>query len=168
MSAEPNLGAVFDDRSSAEAAVDDLRRHGLADEHLGVAVRQTDSHVFEEDSGTEVARGLERGIVLGAPIGAVAGITVLALFTSGLGVLGVGGVLAAGGVTGGLAGGFWGGYLGLRSEGHVLEEEVDWDRVPLDPGQVLVVVAGHGHPQKVTEILRRHDGEIVTKPPHPS
>lgn len=166
MKPEANLGAVFDDRTHAEAAVEDLRRHGLADEHLGVAVHRTDSHVFEDDRGTEVAHGLERGIALGAPIGAVAGITVLALVTSGLGVLGVGGVLAAGGVTGGLAGGFWGGYLGLRSKEHVLEDEVDWDRVPLDPGQVLVVVAGHEHPGQVAEILRDHDGEIVTKPPH--
>jgi hypothetical protein len=163
---EPQLGAIFDDRAIAEAAVEDLRRSGLADEHLGVAVHGSDSYVFEEDVEAETVHGMERGIAIGAPIGAIAGITVLALIVPGVGTLGVAGILAAGGVTGALAGGFWGAYLGLKAEEHVTEEEWDWERTRLQPGQVMVVVDQHGHPDDVKRILERHGGRIITKPQH--
>jgi hypothetical protein len=97
MSIEQQFGAVFADRVKAETAVEDLRRLGLADEHLGIAVYESDSYVFEEDADADVARGIEKGIVIGAPIGAVAGMTILALVIPGVGILGVGGILAAGG-----------------------------------------------------------------------
>ncbi len=87
---------------------------------------------------------------------------------SGAGALGVGGILAVGGVTGALGGTYLGAFLGLAAEDHVLEDEWDWDRVPLQPGQVLVVVAGHGHPDTVSDCLERHGGHIVIKPPHVS
>jgi hypothetical protein len=162
---DPRLGAIFDDQTTAEAAVEALRHSGLADEHLGVAVHGSDRYVFEEDVEAETAHGLERGIFVGAPIGAIAGMTVLALIVPGVGTLGVAGILA-GGVTGALAGGFWGAYLGLKAEEHVVEEERDWERTPLQPGQVMVVVDQHGHPDEVKRILEAHDGRIVVKPKH--
>ena len=166
MSIEQQFGAVFVDRVTAETAVEDLRRLGLADEHLGIAVYESDSYVFEEDADADVARGIEKGIVIGAPIGAVAGMTILALVIPGVGILGVGGILAAGGISGALAGTFLGAFLGLAAEEHVLDEEWDWERVPLQTGQVLVVVAGHGHPEEVADVLQRHGGHLMAKPPH--
>jgi hypothetical protein len=168
MADEEHLGAVFGERAEAEAAVEDLRHLGLADEHLGVAVRQPDGYVFEEDAETDVAHGIEKGIAIGAPVGAVAGMTVLALILPGVGTLGVGGILAAGGLSGALAGTYLGAFLGLAAEEPVLEEEWDWERVPLQPGQVLIVVAGHGHPDQVADVLERHGGHLVAKPPHVS
>ncbi|HSJ83148.1 MAG TPA: hypothetical protein VLA91_04955 [Acidimicrobiia bacterium] len=163
---EPQLGAIFGERAMAEAAVEDLRRSGLAEEHLGVAVSGSDIYVFEEDVEAETAHGMGRGIAIGAPIGAIAGMTALALVVPGVGTLGVAGILAAGGVTGALAGGFWGAYLGLRSEEHIREEEWDWERIPLQSGQVMVVVDQHGHPDDVERILERHGGQIIAKPRH--
>jgi hypothetical protein len=166
MTLEQHLGAVFTDHAAAEAAVDDLRAVGLADEHLGVAVHQPDGYVFEEDTEATMARGAEKGVAVGAPIGAVAGMTAMALVVPGLGTLGVGGVLAAGGISGALAGTYVGAFLGLAAEEPVLEEEWDWERVPLQPGQMLVVVAGHGHEDQVADILQRHGGHLIAKPPH--
>ena len=166
MTTEQHLGAVFADQTAAEAAVEELRRMGLSDEHLGLAIRIDEGYVFEKDIGAEVVHGVERGIAVGAPLGAIAGMTVLALVVSGVGTLGVAGVLAAGGVSGALAGTFLGGYLGLSSKEHVLEEEWDWERVPLQPGQLLVVVSGHEHPDQVSRILGSRGGELVSKPSH--
>jgi hypothetical protein len=163
---EPQLGAIFEDRTIAEAAVEDLRRSGLADEHLGVAVHGSDSYVFEENVEAEKARGMERGVAIGAPIGAIAGMTALALIVPGVGTLGVAGILAAGGATGALAGGFWGAYLGLKAEEHMMEDEWDWERTTLQPGQVLVVVDQHGFPDEVRRILERHGGRLLAKPQH--
>jgi hypothetical protein len=163
---EPQLGAIFEDRTIAEAAVEDLRRSGLADEHLGVAVHGSDSYVFEENVEAETVHGMERGIAIGAPIGAIAGMTVLALIVPGVGTLGVAGILAAGGVTGALAGGFWGAYLGIKAQEHTIEEEWDWEQTPLQPGQVMVVVDQHGVPDEVKRILELHGGRILSKPRH--
>jgi hypothetical protein len=163
---DPQLGGVFTDRDDAEAAVADLRALGLADEHLGVAVHEGRLRAFEQEAGTAVAAGIGRGVALGAPIGAIAGMTVLALAVPGVGAIAVGGILAAGGVTGALAGGFWGAYLGLTSAEHALDDEWDWEKVPLEPGQVLVVVDQHGRPEDVREVLLRHGGRVVAKPSH--
>ena len=61
MSIEQHLGAIFDDRAAAESAVEDLRRLGLSDEHMGVAVSHSDSYMFETDDEVEVTHGLEKG-----------------------------------------------------------------------------------------------------------
>lgn len=165
MSAE-HLGAVFPDHASAEAAVEDLRESGLTDEHLGVAIAQDDRYVFEEDPQTEVAHGVEEGIAIGAPLGAVAGMTLFAVLVPGIGTIGLGGALLAGGITGTLAGGFWGAYLGLTNKERILDEESDWEHVPLDPGQVLLAVSGHDDPDVVRRTLERHGGRLVPKPEH--
>lgn len=165
MTHEPQIGAVFEDRAHAEAAVEDLREMGLADEHLGVAVHSPDSRVFEEDLESDVGHGIEKGIALGAPLGAVAGISVLAVVSAATG-LGLGGLLAAGAVTGGLAGGFWGAYLGLTAEVPEIEREIDWEHVSLEPGEVLVVVCQHGDPQAVNRCFTEHGGRLVQKPAH--
>ena len=47
-----------------------------------------------------------------------------------------------------------------------LDEEMDWERVPLEPDQVLVVVAGHGHPDEVKDILAANGGQHLPKPEH--
>lgn len=166
MTTEQHLAAVFADQPAAEAAVEELRRMGLSDQHLGLAVHVREGYVFEEDVEADLIHGVEKGIAAGAPIGAVAGMTVLSLVLPGVGTLGVGGILAAGGLSGALAGTFVGGYLGLSSEEHVLDEEWDWERVPLEPGQLLVVVSGHDHPDQVAAILCRHGGDLVEKPAH--
>jgi hypothetical protein len=161
---KPQLGAIFVDLDAAEGAVEELRQSGLADQHLGVAVHEPDEHVFEEEIGKEMAHGLEKGIAIGAPIGAIAGMTVLSLVLPGVGTIGVGGILAAGGMTGALAGGFWGASLGVKAEERRMEEERDWERTPLQAGEVMVVVDQHGHPDTVKEILQRHGGRMVAKP----
>ena len=74
---EPHLGAVFAHRVDAEAAVEDLRERGLGSEHLGLAVHRPDTVVFEENLEHEVGTGIEQGVAVGAPVGAIAGITLL-------------------------------------------------------------------------------------------
>ena len=166
MSIEQHLGAIFDDPATAESAVEDLRGLGLSEEHLGVAVCHSDSYMFETDADAEVTHGLEKGIAIAAPIGAVAGMTIMALTVPGVGILGVGGILAAGGITGAFAGAVVGATVALSAEGDAMDEEWEWERIPLQPGHVLVVVSGHGHPDEVRGVLQRHGGRLVAKPPH--
>lgn len=165
MPVERHLGAVFDDRTSAESAVEALLAAGLAEEHLGIAVHHPDeSVVFDEDVDHDVAAGMETGIAVGAPLGAIGGMAFLALAVPGVGTIGVAGALAAGAVVGGLAGTVIGAFLGLEAEEPLLDEEWHWERVTLEPGEVLVVVAGHGHPVDVADILVDHGGRLVSRP----
>ena len=69
---EPHLGAIFENRADAEAAVEELRETGLGNEHLGLAVHGPDTVVFEEDLEQEVGKGIEHGVAVGAPVGAIA------------------------------------------------------------------------------------------------
>lgn len=163
MTHEPEIGAIFADRASAESAVADLRGAGLADEHLGVAVHD-DRFVFEEQAESSIAHGVEKGATLGVPMGALAGMIVMSIVAPAVASVGVGGILAAGAATGALAGGFWGTYLGLTSEEHVLEDEWDWEQIDLGPEKVLVVADQHGDPDVVRATFLRHGGEIVEKP----
>jgi hypothetical protein len=165
---EPQLGAVFSSRLGAQVAASELQRSGLGVEHLGVAVHGSDVYVLEEDVGAELARGIEAGVAVGAPLGAIAGMAVLTGITGATAGLGLGGILAVGAITGALAGSFWGGYLGLRRREPRIENEWDWERVILAPGQVLVVVDQHGDPEAVREILQRHGGRLVDRPTHVS
>jgi uncharacterized membrane protein len=166
MGVHEHLGAVFPDRASAEEAVMKLRHLGLADEHLGVAVHEVEDHVFDEDTGHEVARGIGRGVAIGALVGAVAGMILFTLLVPGATALGMGGVLVGGALAGALAGGFWGAYIGLTVEEPLLGEEGDWERLGLEPGEVLTVVAGHEDPSEVRRVLAAHGGRLVEKPVH--
>jgi hypothetical protein len=162
---QDQIGAVFDRREDAEAAVAELRQLGLADEHLGACVLEPDSYVFEEDPGTKTRKAVEKGVAVGAPVGAVAGMTVLALAVPGLGTLGVAGILASG-ATGTLAGTWLGTFFGLNAGQSLTDEEADWEHVALKPGQLLIVTGGHDHPDEVSGILSRNGGHLIPKPDH--
>ncbi len=165
---DPQCGAVFPDRVSAEAAVAELEQFGLGANHLGVAVHSSDPYVLEDDVGAELGLGMGVGVAMGAPLGAIAGMAVLTGITGASAGLGLGGILAAGAVTGALAGSFWGGYLGLRRREPLIENEWDWERLVLEPGEVLVVVDQHGEADLVCAIFGRHGGHPVDRPPHVS
>jgi hypothetical protein len=162
----PDIGAIFADHDAAEEAVAALRSFGLADEHLGVAVAHHDDLAFESDHVAGVRSGVGAGIAVGAPIGIVAGMTVLTVLAPGSAGLGVGGLLAAGGFSGALAGTYLGGLLGLASKHEVVEDERDWEQTRLAPGEVMIVVGGHGDPDTVADVLARAGGRIVAKPAH--
>lgn len=56
--------------------------------------------------------------------------------------------------------------MGTRGSEGSSPQEWDWERLELEPGQVLVVVSGHGHPDQVAETLERFGGRLVPKPSH--
>jgi hypothetical protein len=152
--------AVFSDRGSAEAAVDRLIADGFGSEHLGVAVRSEDSVVFEHDDEADSARDIAKGVGVGAPLGAIAGIALISVTTGGLGL---GGALAMGG-----AGAIWGVILGgaaglARGEGARSEHEQLLTE-HLEPGQVMVVVDGHDRIHTVTQTLLDHGAAIWPAP----
>lgn len=160
-----HIAASFPDREHASAAVADLCELGLGSEHLGAAVHGDASVVFEHDMDSEWPHDVAVGAVVGAPIGAIAGVAMAALAVPGLGVLGLGGTLAFAGASA-LWGSLLGGYTGatVGDVGWTAHEDLSY--AALQPGEVLVVVCSHGHGDAVRDVMRRHDGELRAVEPH--
>jgi hypothetical protein len=155
------VAAVFSRRSDAETAVERLRAAGIADEHLGVAVREPGQQAFEVDVEHDELHAVDTGIVKGIPVGVLAGMGLVALTLPGIGTVAAGGLLAAGGAGGALIGGFLGGLVGLARASHELEESRAWEDYPLQPGEILVVARGHDQAARVTAILAHEGGAVV-------
>jgi hypothetical protein len=154
-----HLAAIFPDRERATAAIDDLRGLGLGSEHLGVAVHGDDSIVFEHDEDQEWVHDAGTGALVGAPIGALAGLVVAGLAVPGIGLVGVGGMFALAGASA-LWGSLIGGYLGARAGDEAWNAHHDLGYTPLEPGEVLVVVCTHGHAEAIGDVVERHSGRL--------
>lgn len=156
--------AVFGSRGQAEAAIQELRRLGLTDQEIGVAVpdpvhhRLAEQIVGHEDIvGEEEIKGAAAGFILGAPVGALAGIALSALVVGGLAPLGLGGILA-----GAYAGAVWGVVLGaeagLTAKVRTEEEVAHWSEIPLSHTDILVVVRAGRLAREAHDIALRHGG----------
>lgn len=157
-----HIAAVFADRTSAQAAVDDLRRLGLGSDGLGLAVRAGADRVFERDAETDVIRDTEIGAAAGAIVGFLAGLSIAAVALVPGGVVGLGGILALG-VPTGMGGAVLGGFLGDAVAERSFTEREELADVPLEPGQVLVAVCSHGHAGAVEDVMERHGGQPLLR-----
>ena len=156
-----HIGAVFGDRATAELAVEELRSLGLGSEHLGIAVHGTDPIAFEHDEEVDFGHDVEVGMAAGTPIGVIAGIALASIAVPGIGV---GGILAFSGASA-LWGALMGGYAGAARGAEGWTEHEEFEDLPLEPGEVMVVVCSHGHADAIAEVVRRHDGRLLTTGP---
>ncbi len=154
-----HLAAVFPDRETATTAIEQLLALGLGSEHLGVAVHGDDSVVFEHDEDLDLVRDTEVGALVGTPIGAIAGVALAGLVVPGIGLIGLGGMFALAGASA-LWGGMVGAYVGAAAGDEGWNAHHDLTFTPLEPGEVLVVVCTHGHPDAVRQVMERHSGRI--------
>ncbi len=155
------VAAVFDDRSAAEAAVDELRALGIADEHLGVAVHDPDQRIFEDDVEHDEIVAIAKGAAVGVPIAVLAGMATAAVALPGIGSVAAAGLLAAAGAASAPVGAFVGGLVGVASADSELEERRAWEEHHLRPGDTLVVARSHDRPNLVRDVLEKHGGTYV-------
>lgn len=158
-----HIAAIFDDRQSAQASVDELRQLGLGSDELGMAVRQGATHAFERDAEGEIVHDTDVGVAVGGVVGALAGMSLAAVAFLPAGVVGLGGILLFG-LPGGLVGAMLGGYAGDDVGERAFFEREELVATMLEPGQVLVAVCSHGHPEAVEAIFERHGGELLLRP----
>jgi hypothetical protein len=161
-----HVAALFDSRDAAEKAVDELRQLGLGSDRMGLAVREESSRAFERDAEGEALRGTGTGVGVGAVLGFLAGMSVAAIALLPGGIVGIGGILAAGAGTG-VGGAMLGGYLGEAMSDRAFSEREELLETQLEPGQVLVAVCSHGHRSMVQEVMERHGGELLLRQHQP-
>ena len=148
--------SMVDRRRSPRSII--CREAGLGSEHLGIAVRGDDTVDFEHDADAELVEDIGDGVKIGAPIGALAGMTLAAAALPGT-ILGVGGVLAIGGVSA-LWGALLGGYLGAGRGSSAWNAHQQLLLTALHEGQVLVVVCDHGRRTEIERIFEHHGGRL--------
>ncbi|MFW6074005.1 MAG: hypothetical protein ACOC9Y_00310 [Chloroflexota bacterium] len=160
------LPAVFQQQDQAEAAVDDLRSIGYTDEDIGIAMVEHGHYRLLEEEGHEVLRGLSLGSAVGASAGALSGIALLAFAIPGFGTLTANSVILA--ATKGI---WWGavigGWTGLMAKMRWDFDQERWIDIPLQSGQVLLVVKPGQHWDQVHKIMERHGALWFLDPEQP-
>jgi uncharacterized membrane protein len=168
------ISAVFDSRSEAEAAVQELRSAGVDTSSLSVVgrdeerttVRDGDGQVTDDDAGEDAVKGA----LGGAGLGAILGIAALAI--PGVGPLAAAGAIASSAIPGAAAigagaGAVAGGLGGYLKDHGVSEEDANYYEGRINEGGIFVSVDGSNNSvpaEQVREILMRNGGHSASQP----
>jgi hypothetical protein len=163
------VSALFDSRADAERAITELRRIGVRDADLSVALQHEEGGAPGTLHGggeiREVGSGAGKGAVVGAGVGALFGLATALLpgagplITAGAlaSLLGsTGGAMAAGAVVGGTTGAF----AGALARAGFTKEEAQYYGSAVERGEVLVAVdaADVASEERVRSELRQLGG----------
>jgi hypothetical protein len=159
---------VYDDRRSAEEAVERLRRLGYGTDEISVLMHdKTREKQFAEKTGTHAAQGTVTGAVIGGGLGAiVAGLTATGSVAAIVGTAGAATPLVAGPLAAALAGlgagGAAGGIIGALVGVGIPERRARAYRDRLDSGGIMIGVQPRpGHTQEVRDIFDRKSVDTV-------
>lgn len=168
------ISAVFDSRSEAEAAVQELRSAGASTDGLSLVGRDegrttvTDGSgdVSDDDAGSDALKGALGGAGLGAILG------VAALAIPGVGPLAAAGAIASSAIPGAAAigagaGAVAGGLGGYLKDHGVSDEDAGYYESRINEGGIFVSVDtsnGNITAEQAREILSRNGGHSSTQP----
>lgn len=169
-SGRQTVGALFENRSDAEEAINALKARGFRGDQIGIALRdRTEQGQLIEDTGTKAADGAATGAVSGGLLGGVVGflVGVGALAIPGIGpvisagvlssALGTAGATAlAGAGIGAAAGGIVGALVGMG----IPEDEAHYFESGFRKGHVLVTVNANTRISDAVDILQQYGGDL--------
>jgi hypothetical protein len=146
---------VFHDRSTAQEAVDALKRAGFREDQIGVATRSEEKEpLLDRDIGSKAAEGAAIGAATGAGVGALWGLGVVAQLFQPLGIVAGGTLLAllASAGTGAAVATVLGALVGLG----VPEDEAAYYEGEIKNGRTLVAVRANDRFDEAWNILNRY------------
>jgi hypothetical protein len=153
---------VFEDRASARAAIENLRRAGFSDQRIGFISPDTRAK-GSKHLETDVEEGAGIGAALGAAAGGAAGLAVALGMLTPIGPAIAGGALiawiasvGAGAATGALVGALVG--LGIS------EHDARWYESQLRAGRTLVTVHEADERSDDARAILRHHGASIQEP----
>jgi uncharacterized membrane protein len=168
------ISAVFDQRSEAEAAVQELRQVGVDTGRLSLVGRDEgrmsasdgSGHITDDDAGEDTAKGALGGAGLGAILG------VAALAIPGVGPLAAAGAIASSAIPGAAAigagaGAVAGGLGGFLTNHGVSDQDADYYESRINEGDIFVSVdtsEGDISAEQAREILARNGGHSASQP----
>jgi Heat induced stress protein YflT len=155
---------IFDDRDTAEAAVNRLHGLGYQPDDIGVMMSdKTAARDFAHDTGSKVAKGAATGAAIGGGLGAiVAGLTATGSVATIVGTGGAAAPLVAGPLAAALAGlgvgGAAGGILGALVGAGIPEHRAKEYQQRLDRGGILLGVRPRAEDRdRVRDVLGADD-----------
>lgn len=158
---------VFADRSHAEYAVEQLRRHGFAEEQIGFLTSDSPTSIEPPPAipGTKAEEGAAAGAVAGATVGGLVGAALASVTIPGVGLVIAGGLMAGalgGAVTGLASGGIVGALVGLS----IPESDARHYERAFHSGRTLVTVRADGRYEEAVAILREAAEKALASGPH--
>lgn len=152
---------AFDQAPDAHAAVEDLRRAGFDDTHIGYITPGAPSeHVID---GVQPEESAKVGAALGAAIGSTAGLIAAAAMLSPIGAATVGGALVALVVSLGV-GVATGTVFGALVDIGVSEDDARWYESEVKAGRSLVIVQNADQRAEEAREIIRYDHGMVREP----
>ncbi len=148
--------AVFSSEVEAKAAMDELRELGYADNDFGIMVPDPTHYHLLDKSVADTLKGLGTGGIIGAPIGILAGMSVMTILVPPLGFIGVGGALLYGGLQGALWGAYVGAQVGMAAQIQHLSDIEQRFEIPLKPHEIMIVVVAGRDTERVCAIMNEH------------
>jgi hypothetical protein len=146
---------VFQTRTGAEDAIQELRRAGFPDESIGMVARTVEGKVVAEKGGQTMAeQGLAAGAVVGAGAGALVGLGVLAGTIPVIGpaiAVGTLGTILSNAAAGAAVAGVVGALVGLG----IPEEDARYYEEELRGGRYLVSVEANDRAPEAWGVLYR-------------
>lgn len=154
---------VFADRSHAEYAVEELKRHGFRDEQIGFLVPDAATEIEPPPPlpGTKAEEGAATGAVAGAAVGGLVGAALATVAIPGVGIVIAGGLMAGalgGAVTGLAGGGIVGALVGLS----IPEDDARHFARAFHSGRTLVTVRADERYEEAVAILRTAAEKALT------
>jgi uncharacterized membrane protein len=168
------ISAVFDSRSEAEAAVQELRSAGVDTGRLSLVGRDEGRTTASDGSGDltneDAGKDAAKGALGGAGLGAILGIAALAI--PGVGPLAAAGAIASSAIPGAAAigagvGAAAGGLTGNLKDHGVGDEDATYYESRINEGGIFVSVDASGGDvtaEQAREILTRNGGHNASQP----
>lgn len=150
--------AAFNDRDTAEYALDALRQAGFHHDDLGFAIRGDDAirgGMLTDAEGAKDGKGAAAGMVTGGIIGGV--IAAVVALIPGFGPVVAGGVLASF-FGGAIAGTAVGGILGAMTGLGISEQEAKFYQTHFNEGKAIIAVRAGTRAADARDLLTRAGG----------
>ncbi len=149
-----SIVGLFENRSSAEQAIVDLKNAGFDASKIGIVMQdKKEAKEIQQEHGTQSTEGAVSGGIIGGTAGALLAATG-ALVIPGIGPFLSAGILATS-LVGGAAGWLVGGLVGLG----VPKEEAEYYEDRVHKGSVLVTVDAQGRDGEARQILSNAGAE---------
>jgi uncharacterized protein (TIGR02271 family) len=154
--------AVFQDRSQAQQAINELKRAGFRDDQIGVTSPDRGgsgglTSESGESGGSYAAEGGGTGLAAGAGVGALWGLGIVSGILPAVGPAIAGGTLAAilsSAAAGAVAAGIAGTLIGMG----IPKEDAEFYESEFKAGRTIVTVRCEGKTAEAVSILRRNGG----------
>jgi hypothetical protein len=156
-SLEDVVPAVFSSEDEATAAIDELRALGYTDNDFGIMLPDPTHYHLLDKPMADTLKGIGTGGIIGAPIGVLAGMSIMTLLVPPLGFIGVGGALLYGGLQGALWGAYVGAQVGMAAHIQHLGDVERRFEIPLKPNEIMVVVVAGNDAARICEIMNAHN-----------